>query len=260
MHYARGVRAGGRLQNSPSPIRRCSSSRGSSATAPTSRTRAPIMERANANIARMQQILYYPATAQELREFETRSHGDLHAESPHAGLSGKRLSPSIWTQHHPLFKTPIIRVSKKAGLRMWNNMVYQRGGLRSCGCKVIPVADGNRIGGSWDSPAPERPPPPSPSRNNSMRFRTTSWRCFRGKKSTPRKTAASPRLRATSRTSPHLQGSHLAKCVSGDVFPGRPRQGRFLRHLVHAERSRGLRMADVDAATTPAAWPRRLSC
>ena len=35
--------------------------------------------------------------------------------------------------------------SKKGGLRMWNNIVYNRGGLAlHAGCKVIPVRTGRR--------------------------------------------------------------------------------------------------------------------
>src|ERR671939_2224645 len=37
--------------------------------------------------------------------------------------------------------------SKKGGLRMWNKLVYERGGLAlHSGCKVIPVGSKKRVG------------------------------------------------------------------------------------------------------------------
>ena len=112
---------------------------------PGFRTRARlIMESANANVAGMQKQLYYPA--------------------------GEAYDPATWVPDTTVIYTPnlpapsypddrVIAVdlndnttrvlnsdyfgeSKKGGLRMWNNIVYNRGGLAlHAGCKVIPVQD-----------------------------------------------------------------------------------------------------------------------
>jgi phosphoenolpyruvate carboxykinase (ATP) len=110
---------------------------------PQFRTRARLMmEAANANVAGMQKQLYYPA--------------------------GDDYDPAAWDPDTTVIYTPnlawpgypndrviavdlnanITRVlnsdyfgeSKKGGLRMWNNIVYNRGGLAlHAGCKVMPV-------------------------------------------------------------------------------------------------------------------------
>jgi phosphoenolpyruvate carboxykinase (ATP) len=46
-----------------------------------------------------------------------------------------------------VFNSDYFGESKKGGLRMWNQIVYDRGGLAlHAGCKVIPVEDRNRVG------------------------------------------------------------------------------------------------------------------
>jgi phosphoenolpyruvate carboxykinase (ATP) len=109
---------------------------------PSFRTRARlIMESAHANVAGMQQQLYYP---------------------PEAGYDPAAWEPDTTVIYTPRLAAPgypddrliavdlnenITRVlnsdyfgeSKKGGLRMWNNIVYNRGGLAlHAGCKVFP--------------------------------------------------------------------------------------------------------------------------
>jgi phosphoenolpyruvate carboxykinase (ATP) len=109
---------------------------------PSFRTRARlIMESAHANVAGMQQQLYYP---------------------PDAGYDPAAWEPDTTVIYTPRLAAPgypddrliavdlnenITRVlnsdyfgeSKKGGLRMWNNIVYDRGGLAlHAGCKVFP--------------------------------------------------------------------------------------------------------------------------
>ena len=111
---------------------------------PSFRTRARlIMESAHANVAGMQQQLYYP---------------------PEAGYDPAAWEPDTTVIYTPRLAAPgypddrliavdlnenITRVlnsdyfgeSKKGGLRMWNNIVYNRGGLAlHAGCKVFPGA------------------------------------------------------------------------------------------------------------------------
>src|SRR5438445_2384182 len=46
-----------------------------------------------------------------------------------------------------VFNSDYFGESKKGGLRMWNKIVYERGGLAlHAGCKMIPVGGSNRVG------------------------------------------------------------------------------------------------------------------
>src|SRR2546423_47222 len=107
-----------------------------------------IIEKANANIAGMQQHLYYPATPEELEHFEPRVTviytPNLKAEGyPEDRLIAVDLENNITR----VFFSDYFGESKKGGLRMWNKIVYERGGLAlHSGCKVIPVGDKNRVG------------------------------------------------------------------------------------------------------------------
>ena len=107
-----------------------------------------IIEKANANIAAMQQILYYPATPEELENFEPLLTviytPNLKAEGyPEDRLIAVDLERYITR----VFNSDYFGESKKGGLRMWNKLVYERGGLGlHSGCKVIPVGSGNRVG------------------------------------------------------------------------------------------------------------------
>ncbi len=107
-----------------------------------------IIEKANANIAGMQQILYYPATREELETFEPKVTviytPNLKAEGyPEDRLIAVDLENSITR----VLNSDYFGESKKGGLRMWNKIVYERGGLAlHAGCKVIPVNGTNRAG------------------------------------------------------------------------------------------------------------------
>ncbi len=107
-----------------------------------------IIEKANANIAGMQQILYYPATRKELESFEPKVTviytPNLKAEGyPEDRLIAVDLENNITR----VLNSDYFGESKKGGLRMWNKIVYERGGLAlHAGCKVIPVGGENRVG------------------------------------------------------------------------------------------------------------------
>jgi phosphoenolpyruvate carboxykinase (ATP) len=107
-----------------------------------------IIEKANANIAAMQQILYYPATEAEIETFEPAVTviytPNLKAESyPDERLIAVDLENYITR----VFNSDYFGESKKGGLRMWNKIVYERGGLAlHAGCKVIPVGNEKRVG------------------------------------------------------------------------------------------------------------------
>jgi phosphoenolpyruvate carboxykinase (ATP) len=107
-----------------------------------------IIERSNANVAGMQKHLYYPASDEELNSFEPRL---TIIYTPNLVMSGypadRLIAVDLDNGITRVFNSDYFGESKKGGLRMWNQIVYDRGGLAlHAGCKVIPVAEGNRVG------------------------------------------------------------------------------------------------------------------
>jgi len=102
------------------------------------------IEAANANIAGMQQQLYFgppePDFEPELTVIYTPN---LKA----GGFPDDRLIMVDLEQGVTrIFNSDYFGESKKGGLRMWNKLVYDRGGLPlHAGCKVIPTADGEKV-------------------------------------------------------------------------------------------------------------------
>jgi len=107
-----------------------------------------IIERSNANVAGMQQHLYYPATDSELRTFEPRLTVIYTPNLEMKGYPADRLiAVDLDNGITRVFNSDYFGESKKGGLRMWNQIVYERGGLAlHAGCKVIPVGDRKRVG------------------------------------------------------------------------------------------------------------------
>jgi phosphoenolpyruvate carboxykinase (ATP) len=110
---------------------------------PRFRTRARlIMEAANANVAGMQKQLYYPVEAgydPAAWEPDTTVIYTPNLEAP--GYPDDRLiAVDLNSNITRVLNSDYFGESKKGGLRMWNNIVYNRGGLAlHAGCKVIPV-------------------------------------------------------------------------------------------------------------------------
>ena len=107
-----------------------------------------LIERSNANVAGMQQHLYYPATAEELKDFEPQLTVIYTPNLEMKGYPADRLiAVDLDNGITRVFNSDYFGESKKGGLRMWNKIVYDRGGLAlHAGCKVIPVGDSNRVG------------------------------------------------------------------------------------------------------------------
>ncbi|MBV9496827.1 MAG: phosphoenolpyruvate carboxykinase [Acidobacteria bacterium] len=107
-----------------------------------------IIEKANANIAGMQQHLYYPATAEELETFEPVLTVIYTPNLKAEGYPDERLiAVDLENYITRVFHSDYFGESKKGGLRMWNKLVYERGGLAlHAGCKVIPVDGTDRVG------------------------------------------------------------------------------------------------------------------
>jgi phosphoenolpyruvate carboxykinase (ATP) len=107
-----------------------------------------IIERSNANVAGMQKHLYYPATDEELDHFEPRLTIIYTPNLAAPGYPAERLiAVDLDNGVTRVFNSDYFGESKKGGLRMWNKIVYDRGGLAlHAGCKVIPVGSQNRVG------------------------------------------------------------------------------------------------------------------
>ncbi|MEK6410469.1 MAG: phosphoenolpyruvate carboxykinase [Acidobacteriota bacterium] len=107
-----------------------------------------IIEQSNANVAGMQKHLYYPATEEELRNFEPRLTIIYTPNLEMKGYPADRLiAVDLENGVTRVLNSDYFGESKKGGLRMWNQMVYDRGGLAlHAGCKVIPVGDQKRVG------------------------------------------------------------------------------------------------------------------
>ena len=106
-----------------------------------------IIERANANIAAMQNILYYPAAEQELQSFAPQVTIIYTPNLKAEGYPDERLiAVDLENYTTRIFNSDYFGESKKSGLRMWNKIVYERGGLAlHSGCKVIPVGSETKV-------------------------------------------------------------------------------------------------------------------
>jgi phosphoenolpyruvate carboxykinase (ATP) len=103
------------------------------------------IEAANANIAGMQQQLYFAGDGEEIEpELTVIYTPNLKAEGyPDDRLIAVDLEQGVTR----VFNSDYFGESKKGGLRMWNKLVYDRGGIPlHAGCKIIPTESGKRVG------------------------------------------------------------------------------------------------------------------
>src|SRR2546423_4520073 len=101
------------------------------------------IEAANANIAGMQDQLYFSRNGEEIEpELTVIYTPNLKADGyPDDRLIAVDLEQGVTR----VFNSDYFGESKKGGLRMWNKLVYDRGGLAMhAGCKVIPVEGRSR--------------------------------------------------------------------------------------------------------------------
>jgi phosphoenolpyruvate carboxykinase (ATP) len=110
---------------------------------PAFRTRARlVMEAANANVAGMQKQLYYPADEDyDPATWDPATTVIYTPNLPAPGYPDDRvIAVDLASNVTRVLNSDYFGESKKGGLRMWNNIVYNRGGLAlHAGCKVIPV-------------------------------------------------------------------------------------------------------------------------
>ncbi len=101
------------------------------------------IERANANIAGMQQKLYYPREGGR-----PGGPGHLHAEPARSRATRTTAIIAVDLENivTRVLGSDYFGESKKGGLRMWNKIVYDRGGLAlHAGCKVVPMNGDEKV-------------------------------------------------------------------------------------------------------------------
>jgi phosphoenolpyruvate carboxykinase (ATP) len=113
---------------------------------PESRTSVRLyVEAANANIAGMQQQLYFA------RDEGGRHEAELTVVyTPNLAVEGypndRLIAVDVENGITRVFNSDYFGESKKGALRMWNRRVFDRGGLPlHAGCKVIPTERGDRV-------------------------------------------------------------------------------------------------------------------
>src|SRR6185369_13007273 len=86
-------------------------------------------------------------TAQELEHFEPMLTVIYTPNLAAEGYPDNRLI-AVDLEYYTtrVFNSDYFGESKKGGLRMWNKLVYEQGGLAlHSGCKIIPVGDKKRV-------------------------------------------------------------------------------------------------------------------
>ena len=111
---------------------------------PELRTRARLlMEKRYANIAGMQQKLYFPRDDDDDPDVQVIYTPGLTAP----GYPGDRvIAVDLDANVTRVLNSDYFGESKKGGLRMWNNIVFEKGGLAlHAGLKVIPTSAGDKV-------------------------------------------------------------------------------------------------------------------
>jgi phosphoenolpyruvate carboxykinase (ATP) len=111
---------------------------------PSFRTTARLtIEKANANIAGMQQKLYFPREDRDEPEVQVIYTPNL----PAPGYPDERvIAVDLEAGVTRVLNSDYFGESKKGGLRMWNDKVYRLGGLAlHAGLKVVPTDDGEKV-------------------------------------------------------------------------------------------------------------------
>jgi phosphoenolpyruvate carboxykinase (ATP) len=104
-----------------------------------------VIEKAHANIAGMQRQLYYQGGQVEVDDPATSVVYTPRLPMP--GFPNDRLiAVDLDNGVTRVFNSDYFGESKKGGLRMWNRIVFDRGGLAMhAGCKVIPVGGSEKV-------------------------------------------------------------------------------------------------------------------
>ena len=106
-----------------------------------------VIEIAAANVAAMQKILYYP-----LEEYSDEYEPEVTIiMTPDLKmtdyLDDRLIAIDLENNVTRVFNSDYFGESKKGGLRMWNKIIYDKGGISlHAGCKIIPTENGKRVG------------------------------------------------------------------------------------------------------------------
>jgi len=102
-----------------------------------------LVEKKNANIAAMQRQLYFPPSAHSSQEMKVIYTPNLYA----SGFPNKRvIAVDLESFTTRILGSDYFGESKKGGLRMWNQVVYDAGGLAlHAGCKSYPNVNGREV-------------------------------------------------------------------------------------------------------------------
>jgi phosphoenolpyruvate carboxykinase (ATP) len=106
------------------------------------------MEVAHANIAAMQNLLYYPLDGSEGDDWAPELTVIYTPSVKMEGYPDDRLiAVDLEAGVTRVFNSDYFGESKKGGLRMWNERVFRKGGLAlHAGLKEIPVEGGSKVG------------------------------------------------------------------------------------------------------------------
>ncbi|MEX0833322.1 MAG: phosphoenolpyruvate carboxykinase [Actinomycetota bacterium] len=100
------------------------------------------LEKTNANIAAMQQKLYFPRERGEPKLQVIYTPNLVASGYPDDRLIAVDLESGVTR----VLNSDYFGESKKGGLRMWNKIVYDRGGLAlHAGCKVVPTGADEKV-------------------------------------------------------------------------------------------------------------------
>ncbi|HEV3234207.1 MAG TPA: phosphoenolpyruvate carboxykinase [Candidatus Dormibacteraeota bacterium] len=105
-----------------------------------------IIEKHNANVAGMQKTLYYEAEDAG-EDFEPEVTVIYTPNLAVMGYPKERvIACDLEANVTRVFNSDYFGESKKGGLRMWNKIVYDKGGLPlHAGCKVVPTDSGDKV-------------------------------------------------------------------------------------------------------------------
>ena len=240
--HARGRPQVGRARRTPtSPSRRWSSSTATSAAIRSSARRPGSTSRPPTRTSRgCSSSSTSPASGEEIEpELTVIYTPNLKAEGyPDDRLIAVDLEQGVTR----VFNSDYFGESKKGGLRMWNKLVYERGGLPlHAGCKVIPTEQ-------RQARRPDRRPLGHRQDDDHLH---APERLAAGAGRLRRLDAERPRLRdrerllredlrpESRRRADDLRRGHAARLVPRERLAAR-RRGRLLRHVLHAERPRDL--------------------
>jgi len=105
-----------------------------------------IIEKSTANIAAMQKMMYYPLESYENENFQAELTIIMTPNLAVQGYPDDRvITVDLENNITRVCNSDYFGESKKAGLRMWNNIIYKRGGLAlHAGCKIVPTNQGDK--------------------------------------------------------------------------------------------------------------------